>query len=316
MAHLARVERGAYSAFMDHASTGDGKTVGSAPGVVDELGAHVSVAGGVARAPERARALDSVAMQIFTKQPNRWAEPICGRDTVEAFQAERTAHAIAVVSSHDSYLINLATGDRELFERSYAAFRAELERCVALGAEYLVTHPGNATDGDVEGGLLRNAVAIERSLEEVGGDTIVLLEGTAGSGRALGASFEELARLRGAVRPTLRRRLGVCLDTCHVYAAGYDLVGDYDGVLARFEDVVGLEWLRLFHLNDSMHGLGSRRDRHAGIAEGTLGEQPFRRIMTDERLRRVPKLLETPKGDDALEADRANLARLRSYRLG
>jgi deoxyribonuclease-4 len=302
---------------MDHASARDGVSGQAGPVVArDEVGAHVSTAGGVPRAPERAAALDSLAMQVFTKQPSRWAEPVCGPDVVEEFQAERAVHGIAVVASHDSYLINLATGDPALFDRSYAAFKSELERCVALGLDYLVTHPGNATDGDVSGSLLRNAAAIERALEEVGGVTMVLIEGTAGSGRALGSTFEEIARLREAIRSELRPRIGVCLDTCHVYAAGYDLAGDYDGVIARFDDLVGLESLRLFHLNDSMHPLGSHRDRHADIAQGTLGEGPFRRIMTDDRLARVPKLLETPKGDDALAADRENLARLRGYRAG
>ncbi len=312
---MASFESEAYSDFMDHATTG-----GAAAGFAgagrprDELGAHVSTAGGVQRAPERAAALDAAVMQVFTKQPSRWAEPSLGEEGLEAFRVEREKHGIASAAAHDSYLINLATTDELLFERSYAAFRAELERCVALGLEYLVTHPGNATGGDAASGLLRNAAAIERALESVGSRTMVLVEGTAGSGRALGSTFEELAGLRQAVRPELRHRIGVCLDTYHLYAAGYDLVRDYEGVLARFEDVVGLEWLRLFHLNDSMHPLGSHRDRHAHIAQGTLGEAPFRRLMTDERLLGVPKLLETPKDDDAFVADRANLARLRGYR--
>ncbi len=293
--------------------SGIGETVKRVAGR-DELGAHVSVAGGVERAPGRAAALDSASAQIFTKQPNRWAEPACSPDTAAAFLAERERHGIAVVSSHDSYLINLATPDAVLLERSCASFRAELERCRALRLEYLVTHPGNATDGDMDGGLARNAQAIERALEEAGGDTVVLVETTAGSGRALGATFEELARLREAVRPALRSRVGVCADTCHLWAAGYDLVGDYDGVMARFDDIVGLEWLRLFHLNDSVFGRGSRRDRHANIAQGTLGEGPFRRLVTDDRLLGVPKLLETPKGDDPVGADRENLARLRRFR--
>ncbi len=280
----------------------------------DELGAHVSTAGGVQRAPERAAALGAVTAQVFTKQPNRWAEPVCGAETVGEFAAERARHGIRVVAAHDSYLINLATADALLFDRSYASFRAELTRCRDLGLEYLVTHPGNATDGDLDSGLARNAEAIQQALEEVGGSTMVLVEGTAGSGRALGASFEQLARLRERMRPDVRARVGVCLDTCHLWAAGYDLLDDYDGVVARFADVVGLEWLRLFHLNDSVFGLGSHRDRHAGIARGTLGELPFRRLMTDDRLRAVPKVLETPKGEDQLAADRENLARLRRFR--
>ena len=280
----------------------------------DELGAHVSTAGGVARAPERAAALDAFVVQVFTKQPSRWAEPAPAPDAVRDFQAERARHGIVVAAAHDSYLINLATSDPTLHERSRAAFRAELARCMALGLEYLVTHPGNATDGDRESGLVRNAEAIERALEEVGGSTMVLLETTAGGGSALGASFEEIARLRQGVRPSLRERVGVCLDTCHAWAAGYDLRDDYDGVMARLADTIGLEWLRLFHLNDSVGDRGSRRDRHAHIGGGALGEAPFRRLMTDERLLAVPKVLETPKDDDPVAADRENLDRLRRYR--
>jgi deoxyribonuclease-4 len=287
-------------------------TAASAPR--DELGAHVSTAGGVQRAPERATEIGSVVVQVFTKQPNRWAERPCDDALAAAFREERRTHGIAAVASHDSYLINLASPDPVLFERSYASFRMELERCTALGIEFVVTHPGNATDGDYDRGLAQNAEAIERALEEVGGTTQVLLETTAGSGRVLGATFEQLATMRERIREPLRERVGVCLDTCHVWAAGYDLVGDYDGVMAHFEDVLGLDTLRLFHLNDSVGGHGSRRDRHAGIGEGTLGEMPFRRLMTDERFRAVPKVLETPKGEDMVTEDRVNLGRLRQYR--
>ncbi|HEX7051565.1 MAG TPA: deoxyribonuclease IV [Longimicrobiales bacterium] len=280
----------------------------------DELGAHVSAAGGVEQAPARAAEIDAVVLQLFTKQPNRWAEREVSPATAAAFREARATHEITVAVSHDSYLINLATPDAALFEKSYHSFRAELERCVALGLEYLVTHPGNATDGDVDRGLAQNAEAIERALEEVGGATRVLLETTAGSGKVLGASFEQLARMLESIRRPLRDRVGVCLDTCHVWAAGYDLRDDYDGVFERFDAVLGFERLKLFHLNDSVGTLGSRRDRHAAIGEGTLGEEPFRRLMTDDRFRAIPKILETPKGDDMVSEDRRNLGRLRSYR--
>lgn len=280
----------------------------------DELGAHVSAAGGVDRAPERAREIDAVVLQLFTKQPNRWVERPVAAETARAFRAERERHEIQVAVSHDSYLINLATPDAELFEKSYNSFRMELERCVTLGLDFLVTHPGNATDGDVERGIEQNAQAIDRALAEVGGETVVLLETTAGSGKVLGATFEQLAAMIERIDARRRSRVGVCLDTCHVWAAGYDLRDDYDGVFARFDDVIGLDRLKLFHLNDSVAGLGSRRDRHADIGQGALGDEPFRRLMNDGRFRSVPKVLETPKGDDAVAADRANLDRLRGYR--
>lgn len=280
----------------------------------DELGAHVSAAGGVELAPGRAAEIDAVALQLFTKQPNRWAEPEIDDERAAAFKEARREHEIAVAVSHDSYLINLATPNPELFEKSYNSFRRELERCVKLGLEYLVTHPGNATDGDFDRGLAQNAEAITRALEEVPGQTVVLLETTAGSGKVLGSRFEELAAMIEKIPAPHRDRVGVCLDTCHVWAAGYDLVQDYDGVFTTFDDLVGLDRLLLFHLNDSQGDLGSRRDRHAAIGEGTLGEEPFRRIIRDDRFLTIPKILETPKGNDGVTEDRRNLARLRGYR--
>jgi len=281
----------------------------------DELGAHVSTAGGLDRAPGRAAEIDSVVMQIFTKQPNRWAEPAVDEAAAAAFVAAREEHGIHVVASHDSYLINLATPDAELYEKSYASFRAELQRCAALGVEYLVTHPGNATDGEIERGLEANARAIRRALEEVDGPTVVLLETTAGSGKVLGSRFEELAAIIDLIGPPHADRVGVCFDTCHVWAAGYDLKGDYAGVFAELDRCVGLDRVRLFHLNDSVGDRGSRRDRHAWIGEGTLGDEPFRALLLDRRFREVPKVLETPKLDDPVASDRRNLGRLRGFRV-
>ena len=265
-------------------------------------------------APSRAAALDSVHLQLFTKQASRWAEPEVGPERVAAFRAERERHGIRLAASHDSYLINLASPDAALFERSLGSFRAELRRCLALGIEYLVTHPGNATDGDRDRGLEQNAAAIERALRDEGGDTMVLLEHTAGTGTALGCTFEELRRIIDAIAPTERGRLGVCLDTCHLWAAGYDIVTDWEGVVARLEAIVGLDRVRLFHLNDSKTGLGSARDRHEHIGQGAIGLQGFANLLNDARFDRVPKLLETPKDDDALAADRSNLAVLRGLR--
>lgn len=286
----------------------------AAPPVQDELGAHVSTAGGVANAPGRALDIGSVNLQLFTKQPSRWAEPTLTRERADAFRAERSRSGLRVAGAHDSYLINLASPDPELRERSYRCFRGELSRCESLGLEFLVTHPGNATDGDPAAGVERNAEAVTRALEEVEGSTKVLLELTAGSGTSIGGSFEGLAAIRERIPPRFHGRVAVCFDTCHAYSAGYDLVRDYDGVWEAFDDVLGLDLLGLFHLNDSKHPLGSRKDRHEHIGEGSLGEEPFRRIMTDERFLEVPKLLETPKGDDMVTFDRRNLARLRGYR--
>lgn len=277
------------------------------------LGAHVSTAGGLANAPTRAAEIEATAIQIFTKQPNRWADKDLEPAAVEAFRVGVKEQGVGFACAHDSYLINLATPDSVLRDRSYASFVAELRRSTDLGLDAVVTHPGNATDGDLERGLVQNAALIQRALREVGGEVRVLIETTAGAGTVLGSRFAELASLRERIAAPERKRVGICLDTCHVYSAGYDLRDDFDGVMEEFDRVIGLEHLYLFHLNDSQKPFGSRKDRHQDIGEGTLGDEPFRRIMTDGRFARVPRVLETPKGDDPAAADRRNLARLRSY---
>jgi deoxyribonuclease-4 len=280
----------------------------------DELGAHVSAAGGVQNAPARGAAIESAVLQLFTKQPSRWAEPEIDEETAQTFVAMREEHGIAVAGAHDSYLINLSSPDKRLWRMSQKSFEAELGRCAALGLDFLVTHPGNATDGDMEAGLERNARGVTESLDAVDGPTRVLLELTAGSGTSVGGTFENLRAILDGIPEEQRGRVGVCLDTCHAYSAGYDLVDDYDGVWAHLAEIVGLDRLGLLHLNDSKHPFGSHKDRHETIGEGTLGTEPFRRIVLDERLRDVPKVLETPKGDDPVKADRANLELLRKLR--
>lgn len=281
---------------------------------MDEFGAHVAAAGGPATVHARAAELESVVLQMFTKPPQRWAEPRLTEEQVAAFRAERERHGIRVVVAHGSYLPNLATPDPELFERSYRAEVAELQRCGALGIDYLVDHPGNATDGDRERGLIQNARAIGRALLEAGGDTVFAIEITAGAGNVLGSTFEELARMLELIPAEVQERVGVCLDTAHLYAAGYDLVNDYDGVMDRFGEIIGFDRLKVLHLNDVKGALGSHRDRHAWIGDGELGLEPFRRIVRDPRLLGIPKLIETPKGKDPVAADRENLSRLRGLR--
>ncbi len=283
---------------------------------MDELGAHISTAGGVRNAPGRALEIDAPNLQLFTKQPNRWAEPLIDEEERAAWHEAFKGAGLGIAGSHDSYLINLASPRPDLWERSLASFTRELERCAALDLDFLVTHPGNATDGDPESGIARNAEGVTRALEAVGGSTRVLLEITAGSGTSIGGSLAGLAAIVEGIPEPQRSRVGVCFDTCHAYSAGYDLVEDYEGVWREFEARLGFERLGLFHLNDSKNPFGSRKDRHEHIGEGSLGEAPFRRIMNDERFVHVPKLLETPKGDDMVTFDRRNLARLRGYRAG
>jgi deoxyribonuclease-4 len=214
--------------------------------------------------------------------------------------------------AHDSYLINLASPDPVLAARSAESFCAELQRCVVLGIPAVVSHPGNFID-EREAGLKRNAAAITRCLQNVPGDVMVLLETTAGTGSALGATFEELAALREEIGESVRHRIAFCADTCHLYSAGYDLVRDYDAVWASWEKAIGFARLHCLHLNDSKTPLGSRRDRHELVGEGSLGPEPFRRIMRDPRFRSVMKVIETPKGDDEITFDRRMLRRLRAY---
>jgi deoxyribonuclease-4 len=278
----------------------------------ERLGAHVSIQGGVDTAPDRGRAIGATAIQVFTKTPNQWREPTLGAGICAAFRRAVARSRLRAVISHDSYLINLASPDPRLSARSVAAFTAELRRCRALGIHYVVSHPGNYID-DRNLGLRRNAAGYARCLRAVPGGPMVLLETTAGTGTALGSSFEELAELRALIPPPLRRRIGFCADTCHLYSAGYDLVGDFDGVWARWDRVLGLRSLRALHLNDSKTPFGSRRDRHALIGEGSLGPEPFRRLMTDPRFARLIKILETPKGDHPPAMDRKMLRRLRGY---
>jgi deoxyribonuclease IV len=277
------------------------------------LGAHVSTAGGAENAIDRAAEIHATAIQVFTKQPNRWAESRLTDESVAGFRSGRERLRIGFACAHDSYLINLATPDETLRDRSLASFRAELERSNRLGLDAVVTHPGNATDGEFERGLVQNVELIARALEAEGGEVRVLIETTAGGGKVLGSRFEQVAEMLDRMPESVRHRVAVCLDTCHVFSAGYDLRDDYDGVMAEFDRTVGLERIALFHLNDSLNPLGSRKDRHAAIGAGTLGDEPFRRIMRDPRFAEVPKVLETPKGDDPVAADRLNLERLRGY---
>ena len=278
------------------------------------LGAHVSSAGGVAAAPQRGGQLRARAIQLFTKTPNQWRERVLDADEVARFRSAVMRHKLEAVVAHDSYLINLASPDPVLRARSIESFRKELERSRTLGLRAVVSHPGNYMD-EREPGLERNARGYAECLAAVPGDLEVWIEGTAGSGTALGATFEELRDLRDALPDAIRTRVGFCLDTAHLHAVGYDL-SRVELVWEEFDRVIGFRLLKCLHLNDSRATAGSRVDRHEWIGEGKIGPQPFRRIMRDPRLAEVVKIIETPKRDDPLRHDRRMLRRLRAYARG
>jgi deoxyribonuclease IV len=278
----------------------------------DLLGAHVSVAGGLPTAPPRARAIGATVMQIFTTSPNQWRERQVTAAEAEHFRDAVSAAGLRVIVSHDSYLINLATPNGDLRARSILAFRGELERATLLGLDAVVSHPGNYLD-DRSVGLARNAAAYTECLRAVPGPVMIWIETTVGTGTALGASFEELRALRDEIGEDVRDRVAFCADTCHLHSSQYDLVTTFDPVWTRWDQILGLDTLRCLHLNDSKTPSGSRRDRHELIGEGTLGPEPFRRIMTDPRFAKIPKIIETPKGDDVIGTDRRMLRRLRRY---
>ncbi|MEA2597714.1 MAG: deoxyribonuclease [Thermomicrobiales bacterium] len=267
-----------------------------------EIGAHLSVAGGCDLALVRAAELALTSCQIFTKNANQWNAKPLDPAVVSRFGEQRDRTGIRHLVAHDSYLINVASPDEAMWEKSRLALREELERCDTLDVPYLVSHPGGHLGSGEEPGIQRVAEAINRIHDErPDGRAMLLLETTAGQGTTLGRSFEELAAIIQGVED--KHRVGVCFDTCHVFAAGYEIRDreSYEVTMRRFDEVVGFAYLRVFHLNDSRKGLGSRVDRHAHIGEGELGTAPFRFLLSDPRFDGIPGVLETPHGDDFVE---------------
>lgn len=262
------------------------------------LGAHMSVAGGLPRAVERGVAHGCEAIQIFAKNANQWRGRQVPPDEIRTFRRLVRQSGITPVVSHASYLINLATGNRGLRARSLDAMSDELDRAEALGLLGVVLHPGCYTDGAEAHGLALIAEALDALLRDRrGGRTMVILEHTAGQGTALGATFEQLATIIGAMK--MERRVGVCLDTCHLLASGYDIstAEGYARTFTEFARIVGFDRLKVLHVNDSKRPLGSRVDRHAHIGEGFVGLEAFGRIVNDRRFAGLPMLLETPKAE-------------------
>ncbi len=278
------------------------------------FGAHLSIAGGLHRAAEAAAALGCQTLQIFTKNSNQWRAKPLQRQEIERFRAAVAQARLHGVTAHTSYLINLAAPQDALFQQSLEAFIVELERAEALGLDYLVLHPGAHTGSGEERGLARVAAALTVALQRHrGGRVRVLLENTAGQGTTLGYRFEHLAAIISDVRPS--ERLGVCFDTCHAYAAGYDWATPrgYRQMWEEFDRLIGLERLCVIHVNNSRQPLASRVDRHAHLDQGQIPLEAFRRLVRDRRFRDLPMILETPKTDaHGRDMDPVNLEILRS----
>ena len=275
---------------------------------VPRLGAHLSIAGGLPRAVDRARASRCQSLQIFTKSAGQWrARPLPAAE-IEAFRAGVARTGLRPVIAHNSYLINVAAAQRDLRVQSIAALLEEFDRAESLGLDGLVMHPGSYTTGTEREGLRLIAEALSRILEaRPAATTRILLEHTAGQGTNLGHRFEHLAEIIGRMGGT--ERVGVCLDTCHLLAAGYDICTEegYRNTFAAFDQIVGISRVQAFHLNDSKKPCGSRVDRHEHIGKGCLGLEPFRLLLNDPRFAGHGMMLETPKLDTPASRRRSDL---------
>lgn len=297
------------------------------------LGAHLSVAGGLECAITNAAALGCECVQIFVKNQRQWRAPPLGMDQIARFRAAQSATGVAPIVAHASYLLNLASPDDRVRLRSVEALTDELQRCDAVGVAYVVLHPGahlnNAECGmaNAEKGITAAEQAgIERialSLDEVhrrcaGFRTMILLETTAGQGTSIGWRFEQLRAILDGVRE--RDRVGICLDSCHLFAAGYDFRSPeaYAATIGELDRAIGLAHVKCIHMNDSKRELGSRVDRHEHIGKGRIGKNGFAHFINDPRFAGVPMILETPKGVDGrgTDLDKVNLKRLRALAMG
>lgn len=281
----------------------------------DELlvGAHMSITGGIYKAFDRGQRAGCRTLQVFLKNNTRWESKALVEEDRLRYREAQARTGIGSVVAHSSYLINLASPDPELRRKSLDAFVEEMERARYLGISFVIIHPGSHRGSGEGKAIARVAAALNRAFARAAPPVGILLENTAGQGSSVGHRFEQLAGVIDRVRED--RRLGICVDTCHAFAAGYDVrtAEGYDRTIDRISRLIGLDRVQAFHVNDCRKDLGSRVDRHAHIGKGFLGLEPFRCLINDPRFAGVPKILETPKGEDLAE-DRMNLATLRSLR--
>lgn len=272
------------------------------------LGAHISIAGGLDKSIERAMSINCTTEQVFVKSNRQWtSKPL---DNIEIKKFKEAAHhsTINPIVAHAGYLINLGSPDAAVVAKSISSLQDELSRCEQLAIPYLVVHPGSIGNTDKKEALLAIATHLSHILHAIPGSTKLLLEIMAGQGNSIGKTLEELAQIIGAI--TLKKRIGICFDTCHAWAAGYDFhtPTKYASLWKLFDEIIGLKHLQVIHLNDSKNIVGSQVDRHEDIGKGTLGLEPFRLIMNDEQFFDIPKIIETPK--TSLDDDLANLKTL------
>lgn len=285
----------------------------------DLLGCHVSIAGGFDRAVERGTELECTAIQIFTRNQLRWHSRPIEREDIDRFKCVRSENiSLREICAHGSYLPNLASPDTEVKKRSIRSLTEEFKRCGILGIRWLIVHPGNHMGHGERAGIRRIVSSLREVLEEDSEAVTILVETTAGQGTGVGYRFEHLRDIIGGAGED---RVGACLDTCHIFASGYDLRGEeeYEKTLCCWERTIGLSKLGAIHLNDSKGSLGSRIDRHQHIGKGMIGTDAFKRFMLDERFTGVPKIIETPKkmdSADMADMDVRNLELLRTLRDG
>ncbi|MCF8110976.1 MAG: deoxyribonuclease IV [Desulfobacteraceae bacterium] len=280
------------------------------------LGAHLSISCGLHKALEEAESLGCRALQIFTKNASTWREKTLSDNEITEFDRLREKTGISAIASHTAYLINPAAKDPAIREKSTEALKQELIRCGELKLPWVVLHPGSHMGDGEKTGIKRIAETISHIFSRLpDNSTRLLLETTAGQGTSLGCRFEQLAEIMQKI--PYPQRLGICLDTCHIFAAGYDISNKkaYDKTIKNFDRILGIKNLFLIHVNDALKPCGSRVDRHAHIGKGMIGDKGFSCLVKDSRLAHIPKILETPKKNNGENMDPANLAHLRALYL-
>lgn len=270
----------------------------------------MSVSGGLEKSIEQALKTGCTAIQIFTKSNRQWQAKDLTQQEIATFKQAASASGIQAVVTHACYLINLAAQNEEIYQKSIQALAKEIIRCQELGIGYLVLHPGSAGDQESMQAVQKIIAGINLALAQAPGPTMILLETMAGQGSSMCSTFEQLAIIRAGVAD--KARIGICVDTCHMFAAGYDFSSSasYHELWKQFDRIIGLEQIKVIHMNDSKKERGSRVDRHEDIGKGAIGLEAFRLLMNDERFFDVIKILETPKGDHEIDDDKRNLTTL------